>query len=42
VRSQAEALTTQAREFAELAQKVAREASTPVKAQFEKALKFGS
>jgi phasin len=42
VRSQAEALTTQAREFAELAQKVARESSAPVKAQFEKALKFGS
>jgi phasin len=42
VRSQAASLTTQAREFAELAQKVAREPSTPVKAQFEKALKFGS
>jgi phasin len=42
VRSQAESLTAQTREFAELAQKVASEASAPVKAQFEKALKISA
>jgi phasin len=40
VRKQSEAMALQAREFAELAQSVCAEAVSPVKAQFEKTLKF--
>jgi phasin len=40
VRKQSETLAIQAREFGELVQKVSAEAVAPVKAQFEKAMKF--
>jgi phasin len=40
VRKQSEAMAVQAREFGELAQRVGAEAVGPVKAQFEKSLKF--
>ena len=40
VRKQAETATLQAKEFGELAQKIAAEAVAPVKAQFGEAIKF--
>jgi len=42
IRRQSETATAQVREFGELAQKVAAESSAPMKAQFEKALKFNA
>jgi len=42
LRQQAESMTAQAREFGELAQRVASDASAPVKAQLEKTMKFPS
>ena len=40
LRKQAETATQQVKEFGELAQKLSTEAAGPIKAQFEKALKF--
>lgn len=40
LRKQAETATQQVKEFSELAQKLSTEAAGPIKAQFEKALKF--